>query len=120
MNDTEWFQGKSVSHQLGYIARVGIVVLAGIVLLALALHAKAEPLIRANVGDVSITIYSEECALKDSVTNLPKRATWEEKGKVYEGCAGAVPQLGVAMFYFIGDKTVAVVPGQLFEKIQSI
>lgn len=79
----------------------------------------AEPMAKASVnnGQVVITIYTEDCTLKNVVTNLPKRATWVEGGKTYEGCAGVQPDAGVAMFYFSGDKTVAVVPLQIFARV---
>ena len=107
-------------HAKSYWKRVGVLFLIAVLLYGFAVESHAEPLLRATAGNVVITIHSEECALKDVVTNLPKRATWEEAGKTYEGCAGAIPQLGVAMFYFVGDKTVAVVPGQMFVKVQSL
>lgn len=74
----------------------------------------AEPLFQAQAPDgVVITLHSEKCALKE-VTNLPARITWEEKGKVTEGCFGA--KAGVVIFYF-ADKTVGVIPVQVFEKV---
>lgn len=78
----------------------------------------AEPLAIANVnnGQVVITVYTEDCQLKDVVSNLPKRATWTEGGKTYEGCVGVYPSFGVAGFYF-NDKTVAVVPLQAFARV---
>ena len=82
-------------------------------------RAVAEPMAKASVnnGQVVITIYTEDCALKNVVTNLPKRATWVEGGKTYEGCAGVQPDAGVAMFYFSGDKTIAIVPLQMFARV---
>jgi hypothetical protein len=80
----------------------------------------AGPMVKATVGGVEITVYTEDCQLKEAVSNLPKRATWVEKGKTFEGCAGAVPQLGVLMFYFKDDKTVAAVPMDVFAKVTSI
>jgi hypothetical protein len=79
----------------------------------------AEPMLAFQDGPVKIVIYTEDCALKNVVTNLPKRATWEEKGKSYEGCAAGTP-FGFVMFYFAGDKTVALVPAEGFTKAAKI
>ena len=81
-----------------------------------AVKAQAEPLYRADTGDSVITVHSEPCAVQ-AVGNLPKRATWQEKGKTYEGCAGQHPQFPILIFYFAGDKSVVVVPVQLFQKV---
>jgi hypothetical protein len=78
----------------------------------------AEPMVKANVQGIEITVYTEDCALKNVVSNLPKRATWVEKGKTFEGCAGAT-QFGVLIFYF-NDKTVAVVPVEHFAKVVGV
>jgi hypothetical protein len=78
----------------------------------------AEPMVKANVQGIEITVYTEDCALKNVVSNLPKRATWVEKGKTFEGCAGAT-QFGVLIFYF-NDKTVAVVPVEHFAKVTGV
>lgn len=82
-------------------------------------RAVAEPIARASVnnGQVVILVHSEDCALTNVVSNLPKRATWNEGGKVYEGCVGIQSQAGVAMFYFADDKTVAIVPLQMFQRV---
>lgn len=77
------------------------------------------PMLKASVDGVEITVYSEECGLKNVVSNLPKRATWVEKGKTFEGCAGATP-FGVLLFYFREDRTVAVVPAEHFVQITGV
>lgn len=75
------------------------------------------PMAKASLDGIEITVYEEDCQLKETVSNLPKRATWVEKGKTFEGCAGAVPQLGMVMFFFKEDKTVAVVPMDVFAPV---
>lgn len=80
----------------------------------------ADPMLHAVQGDVRIVIYDEPCQLTTTVSNLPYRATWNEKGKVYEGCVGSSPEVGVAMFYFLEDKTIAAVPLQMFVKVTTI
>ena len=79
----------------------------------------ARPMVQASVQGIVITVHSEDCELKNVVSNLPKKATWVENGKTFEGCAGASP-LGVLMFYFHGDKTVAAVPADLFVPVTGI
>lgn len=76
----------------------------------------AEPMAKLEQDGVAITVYTEDCQLKDAVGNLPKRATWVEGGKTYEGCVGYQPQLRVFMFYF-EDKTVAAAPVAIFTKV---
>ncbi len=79
----------------------------------------SQPMVKANVQGIEITVYSEDCALKDVVANLPKRATWVEKGKTFEGCAGATP-FGVLLFYFKEDRSVAAVPVEHFAQVTAI
>lgn len=95
-----------------------LAILFGIALAFVVKIAGADPLVQAvvNSGRVVITVYSESCALTEFVANLPKRATWKEGDKVFEGCAGVSP-LGVAMFYFREDKSIAVVPIEMFERV---
>lgn len=63
---------------------------------------------------IRVVIHSEPCALKE-VTNLPKRATWHEKGQVTEGCAGSTPE-GFALFYW-ADKTVVQIHRSMFIRV---
>ena len=107
--------------QRAYFRRVALLSLAAAAVLITAMivlipAAKAEPLFRADTGDSVITVHSEPCAVS-AVGNLPKRATWEEKGKKYEGCAGQHPQFPILIFYFSGDRSVVVVPAQLFQRV---
>lgn len=75
----------------------------------------AEPLFRVTTPDgVVITLHKDKCEMRE-VSNLPRSATWDEKGKTFKGCWG-VSNLGVVMLYF-SDKTVAVVPASAFEKV---
>ena len=89
-------------------------------LFVLATSAYAEPIARAEQGPVQITVYSEPCKLSAQVSNLPGRATWKEGGKVFEGCFAVNLELGVAVFYFLEDKSVAAVPLQMFVKITGV
>ena len=89
-----------------------LVVLMVIIALSYASQVKAGPIAQAESQGIVITVYTEPCKLP-AVSNLPVRATWVESGKTYEGCAAPNPPLGIVIFYF-EDKTVAVVPLQLF------
>jgi hypothetical protein len=62
---------------------------------------------------------TEPCKLKEHVGNLPNRATWQQDGKVNEGCVGVPPQSGEALFWF-DDLTVVRVPLQMFHKVTEI
>lgn len=85
-----------------------------------AFNAYADPIARASAGGISITIYNEPCKLKEQVSNLPHRATWLENGQTFEGCVGPNPELGVAIFYFKEDKSVAAVPLQMFAPVTGV
>ena len=78
--------------------------------------AYADPVAAFEQEGVRIVVYSESCALTETVTNLPNRATWTENGKTIEGCAQAFPQSGIAAFYFT-DKSIAIVPLQMFQRV---
>ena len=97
-----------------------LLALAAAVFLFLPSGANAEPQYRETVQDVVITLYSEPCALKGEVSNLPRRATWMEKGKTFEGCFGYVEHLQLLMFYFRDDKTVAGLPVGVFSRVTAL
>jgi hypothetical protein len=97
-----------------------LLALAAAVFLFLPSHVNAEPQYRAEVQGVVITLHSEECQIKDVVSNLPRRATWLERGKTFEGCFGFVEQMQLLMFYFKDDKTVAGMPAGMFSKVTGV
>lgn len=80
-----------------------------------ATHAAAQPILQAQADGVKVVVYEEACKLTE-VANLPKRATWHEKGKVYEGCIGAHSHFPVLLGYFV-DKTVVILPVEMFTRI---
>lgn len=79
----------------------------------------ARPIAAAVTTSGSITIYNEPCAIAE-ISNLPVRVTWETNGKVLEGCAGSVPDLGIVMMYFPADKTVEVLRLSSFSPIREL
>lgn len=60
---------------------------------------------------VTITLMDSACALTDQITNLPRRATWNEGGKVDEGCYDLRPPM---VWMYFNDKTVVVAPMRVF------
>lgn len=83
-------------------------------MLLFALPAIADPLYIAKHEDTVVVLYSTPCKL-DSVSNLKRRATWQDKNGSHEGCWGSSPQMGLVILYF-ADKTVVAMPTQFFEK----
>ena len=73
--------------------------------------------IAEGAGDngAKVTLYSEPCALKN-VTNLANKATWQEKGKIFQGCFGLHPY-GVVLAYF-DDGTVVIMPVDIFKQVK--
>lgn len=80
--------------------------------------AHSQPMFAAEGEGVRIVLTDEPCQLK-AVVNLPYRATWEEKGKVYEGCYATNPNFGIVAGYF-SDSTVAVMPMRAFSRVTGI
>jgi hypothetical protein len=76
--------------------------------------ANAEPSYEASGDGVRVVVYSEKCSLPE-VMNLAQRATWTEKGKTTEGCAGVHP-MGVVLFWF-SDRTVVAIPTSQFVRV---
>jgi hypothetical protein len=79
----------------------------------------AQPIFAAETDSVRIVLYDEPCAFQDTV-KLPFRATWTEKGKVYEGCFAPHPHVGVVVAFFKEDKSVAAIPMEAFRKVTGI
>ncbi len=95
-------------------------VLIATILFGCPTSAAADPILRFNAKDgVVITLHSDKCALKE-VSNLPNKATWDEKGKTFEGCWRPSAFFPLVIFYFLGDRTIADVPMQAFEKVQGV
>ena len=101
---------KLIVHPLYWVL---IVVALGMALKPVIVY--GEPLAAAEQGSVRIVLHSEPCAIK-AVANLPKRATFHEGGKTYEGCVGLFREMGMFLFYF-EDKTVFAVPEPFFNRV---
>ena len=120
MNDTNWFhdlttdEAKEERATLSQRVIAGLGVICLIVLVAVATSAHAAPMAEASEDGAKITLTDEACKLT-AVSNLKHRATWQEKGKTYEGCYGVHPA-GLVLAYF-ADKTVVVLSVQAFTKV---
>jgi hypothetical protein len=88
---------------------------AALFLLALSQFAYGEPAFVTDADGARITLHTDKCSMKE-VKNLPFKATWEEKGKVFQGCWGPRPDAGLIVFYF-DDRTVGIAPMQAFVKV---
>lgn len=92
--------------------------LFGLLLLVNFSVVSAEPIYEASAGGVRIVVYKEKCTL-EAVTNLPWRAVWFQDGNEIEGCIGAKDELVVVVAYF-ADKTIVVLPMEIFRKVIGI
>lgn len=123
MNETAWFQDRNLDEEVNKAERrywrdAVLKVLAVILFFAgvgAVFKAHAEAVFAGEGQGVKIVVYDEPCKLTE-VSNLPYRATWEENGKVTEGCIAPRPDAGVAVGYF-ADKTVALMPLQMFKRL---
>jgi hypothetical protein len=124
MDDTNWFndlttdEAKEERATLAQrlIAWLGVVCL--IVLVGLATNVHAGPRFSVVADGAKVVLHDDKCAV-GAVKNLPYKATWEEKGKVYQGCWGARPEAGIVMFYF-DDKSVGMIPIQDLTAIRGV
>jgi hypothetical protein len=115
-DNTRWFHDlttdearqERASLAQRVIAALGVICL--IVLAGIATNAYADPRFQVVADGARIVLHDDKCAV-GAVVNLPYKATWEEKGKVFQGCWGARPDAGIVMFYF-DDKTVGIIPMQ--------
>ena len=77
---------------------------------------RADAVAVAAAEGIRIVLHDDKCGLS-TVSNLPAKATWTERGVITEGCWGIQPALDIVMLFF-ADKTVVVVPRQIFTKLQ--
>jgi len=82
-----------------------------------ATGAFAAPLYKGEGSGITVVLTDEPCRLA-AVTNLKHRATWTDKeGKVFEGCWSQHPEFPIVIAYF-DDKTVAIFPVEIFERVR--
>lgn len=70
----------------------------------------------ATSGANRVILYNDPCTLAE-VVNLPYRAEWLDGRKTFEGCWSADLDLGVIFAYF-SDKTVVLIPMQMFKRVR--
>lgn len=122
MRETDWFEGMSdeeakaergwLREFLGYV--LGLVCLTALLIAAVwPTKAHADPIYHAEEGGVRVVLTDEPCKFD---IQLPKRATWTEKGKTFEGCYGGHPVFPIVLFYF-SDKSVVALPVEIFQRV---
>jgi hypothetical protein len=120
--DTSWFEDKAANDpkRSTIFPLILWAAIVGIVLGAVLYAGK----VRADViftaegeGGAIVTLYNEPCRIK-TLTNLPYRATWIEKGKTFEGCYVPRTEAGIVLFYF-DDGSVGYIPFQMLRKAVS-
>jgi len=94
--------------------KTALIVLAVVLLLMAA--AQAGPIAVGREGGITVTLTDEPCAVT-AIANLPGRITWEEHGRIVEGCYTVTGPMIVAYF---ADRTVVLMPAQLFTKVRAI
>ena len=93
-----------------------------VLLLALGFGmADASPIAIVTGRDgITVTMHDDDCTLKTEVINLPGRITWEDNGKILEGCYSiGLPQLGYLVLAYFADKTVVLIPMSYFKKVEA-
>lgn len=93
-----------------------VVLLASIGLVFYASEPKADPVFWVNQDGIQVVLHNDLCSLTDRIGNLPHKATWQEDGKVYEGCWGLRPDVGYVIFYF-EDRTVGLIPIRALRRV---
>lgn len=98
-----------------------VIIIVGLLLLFLffASASEAKPIAALSEEGVTITLYDDKCPLTKKVTNLPYRATWKDKDKSFEGCAGSTAG-GQIIVLFFDDNTVAVLPAGVFQRVSGV
>ena len=96
-----------------------LLALAAVVFLALPGTAEAKPVFTASQGDVTLTLFTDECQFRGTV-DMPLKATWTQKGETLEGCLLLRPDLEMVLFYFPSDKSVFAVPMSAFQKVLDV
>lgn len=92
-------------------------VLAVVILFFLATPVFGRNLAFAKKENVTITL-TDEKAKCDAVPSFEYRILWEEPGKKYEGCFQIHGPFIIA--YFPGDKSVALIPSNVFQMLSEM
>lgn len=90
--------------------------LALALLLLVPLAAEPKAVYTASEQNVALTLFTEDCAFKETVA-MPLKATWTENGVTVEGCWIPRPDLKIVLFYFPADKSVFAVGMDRFKRM---
>jgi len=90
-----------------------------LLLFFISFPAFADPILRFDAGEQSITLYDDKCSSK-SVENLPFKVVLIEDGVAYEGCYGEVNWGPVILMFFEKKKVVGAMPTRVFKKVIGI
>jgi hypothetical protein len=77
----------------------------------------ADPLFAFEKDGIRVVLTNDPCKLSE-VSNLPYRATWEEKGQTFEGCWSPSFDRQRVNAFFVSDKSVVSFPPQMFSRVQ--
>jgi hypothetical protein len=77
----------------------------------------ADPLFAFEKDGIRVVLTNDKCALSE-VSNLPYRATWEEKGQTFEGCWSPSFDRQRVNAFFVSDRSVVSFPPQMFSRVQ--
>jgi hypothetical protein len=121
MTDQEWFNGLTTEEakeqrlivRAWFVRLIFILILGGITIWAT--KAYSAPIYEAKDETLLIVLTDEPCNLPE-VSNLKHRATWTEKGKTFQGCYAIHPAVPFVLAYF-EDKTVVLVPAEVFQRV---
>lgn len=100
-----------------YAFRIAVAAIVCLVGLAYCARASAAPIAIASGESITITLTDEQCKL-EAVSNLPFRAHWRDRGRVYEGCFQINPQ-GFVVAYF-DDRSIVLIPVQHFRRAEAL
>ena len=79
----------------------------------------AEPMAQGSNAQGTITIFTEECQLKNFI-DLEKRATLERNGKVMEGCISVLEGMNMFVFYYQPAKQILLIDGRFFHRVTGV
>ena len=113
--DDRAFWRRAVIKTLGVLGLIlGALILA---IVFVIYNVNAAPVAEAVGNGVVVTLYDEPCSV-GAVSNLKQRATWNEKGTVFEGCWGNAQ--GTVLMYFERDRSVVALPAGVFARVSNV
>jgi hypothetical protein len=99
--------------------RIAVLALFLVFVVLYVTQAHADVIAIADTGSVKIILHDSPCELKEVVSNLPQKAEWLEGGRTFKGCWNGHPG-GFIVTYWLEDKTVGIVPINVFKKANGV